>query len=352
GGLGPTADDVTAEVVADFAGSQLVLDEALERQIADIVSGFRGTASFDEEALRAANRKQAMVPRGAQLVAPAGTAPGLVLRVADGPTLVALPGPPRELQAMWPAVLTESATQAVLAKARPYQSARLRLFGLPESEIAATLRQVGGTLDLTQLEITTCARYAELVIDIRHRGADAIQAALVAEIVARHGPFVFSPHGSSIDEQLAELLDGHRIAVGESCTGGLLAARLTERPGSSGYFVGGAVVYSNEAKSRLLAVPADLIVRHGAVSGEVAQALADGARARFDADIGVGITGVAGPAGGTEAKPVGYVCICATTAGDAVLAIDPVFPGNRFEVRQRATVRAMHLVTQILQPRN
>ena len=294
GGLGPTADDITAEVVAEFAGVPLQLDEALERQIAGIVSSYRGNHDVGAVALRAGTRKQATVPYGAQLVAPAGTAPGLVVTIPGGPVLVALPGPPRELQSMWPAVRAVSGVAKILAGARLAHSVRLRLFGLPESEIAATLRAVGRTLDLSPLEITTCARYSELVIDIRHRGAPEADL-LVAEILARHEPFVFSRDGSSIDEQVAGLLKGHRIGLGESCTGGLLAARLTERPGSSDYVAGGVVAYSNEAKSALLDVPEDLIESHGAVSPEVAKALADGARQHFAADVGVGITGVAAP---------------------------------------------------------
>ncbi|MGH3796167.1 MAG: competence/damage-inducible protein A [Pseudonocardiaceae bacterium] len=349
GGLGPTADDLTVEVVAGFAGLELKLDEAMEAQIAAILARFGHLAGFSQDALQTANRKQAMVPRGAETLDPVGTAPGLVVPVEGGPTVIVLPGPPRELQTMWPGALSTQPARAVLKRARPFEATRLRLFGLPESEIAATLRDVGATLDLTPLEITTCLRRAELEVDIRHRpGAEAVRTALVDQITARHSRYLFSTDGSSLDDQLAGLLQGHLAGFGESCTGGLLAARCTERPGSSDYVAGGVVAYSDTAKTGLLGVPAELITLYGAVSPQVARAMADGARDRFGADIGCGITGVAGPGGGTEAKPVGYVCICVTTGDGAVLARDPVLPGDRAEIRDRSVTLAMHLIRRVL----
>ncbi|MGH3826412.1 MAG: competence/damage-inducible protein A [Pseudonocardiaceae bacterium] len=349
GGLGPTADDLTAEVVAGFAGVALELDEAMERRITAILARFRHLAHVSPQALRVANRKQAMVPRGARTLDPVGTAPGLVVPVDGGPTVIVLPGPPRELRTMWPAALRTPAVADVLARTRPFESGQLRLFGLPESQLAATLREVGQTLDLTPLEITTCLRRAEIVIDIRHRpGAEAIRDVLIEEIRARHSRQLFSTDGTSLDDQLAGLLRGQRIGLAESCTGGLLAARLTERPGSSDYVAGGVVAYSNAAKTELLGVPAALIGRHGAVSPEVARAMAEGARHRFSASTGVGITGVAGPGGGTEAKPVGYVCVCVTSGDGTVLARDPVLPGDRAEIRDRSVAVAMHLLRRVL----
>ena len=349
GGLGPTADDMTAEVVAAFAGVALELDEAMEQQIAAILARFRHLSVFDAEGLRAANRKQAMVPRTATPLDPVGTAPGLVVPVDGGPLVVVLPGPPRELQQMWPAALATPPVRKVLSRTKPFEFAQLRLFGLPESQIAVTLREVGEELDLTPLEITTCLRRAELVIDIRHRpGADATRDALVEAIRTRHARYLFSTDGTSLDEQVARLLQGRRIGLAESCTGGLLAARLTDLPGSSEYVAGGVVAYSNEAKTQLLGVPATLIDQYGAVSPQVARAMADGAWARFAAGVGVGITGVAGPDGGTDAKPVGYVCLCVTTSDGAALAGDPVLPGDRAEIRNRAVTSAMHLLRRLL----
>ncbi|HEX2127652.1 MAG TPA: competence/damage-inducible protein A [Solirubrobacterales bacterium] len=349
GGLGPTADDLTAEIVARFAGVELVLDEAMEQKIARIIAGFARRLKFDAEALRAANRKQALVPEGAETIDPAGTAPGLVVRVPDGPTVIVLPGPPRELQAMWDAALATQGARAVLDRTEDYENATVRLFGIPESEIAKSLREIGEEVDLSPLEITTCLRRGELEIEIRHRpGAEAQRQALVDGFVERHGNYVFSLDGSTIDEQLAELLRGHRLAVAESCTAGLLAARITDRPGSSDYFAGGVVSYSDAAKRDLLGVDPALIAAQGAVSPEVARAMAAGALDRFDADIACAITGIAGPGGGTKDKPVGLVCWCALDADGHELARDVVLPGDRVEIRDRSVTVAMQILRRLL----
>ena len=250
--------------------------------------------------------------------------------VDDGPTVIVLPGPPRELHAMWePALATEPA-RAVLKRAEPYAGAMLRLFGVPESEIAKSLLEIEGEgVDLGSLEITTCLRKGELEIEIRHRpGAEAELEALIQGIESATAGFCSAVDGSTIDDQLAELLEGHKIATAESCTGGLLAARLTELDGASAYVQGGAVTYSNEAKTEAARRAGRMIAEHGAVSPEVAEAMADGALERFEADIAVGITGIAGPTGGTEEKPVGYVCVCVKTSGGEKIARDPVIPGD------------------------
>jgi nicotinamide-nucleotide amidase len=349
GGLGPTADDLTAEAVARFAGRELVLDSGMEQRIADILAGFARRFRFDAEALREANRKQAMVPEGATPINPAGTAPGLVVPTGAGPTVIVLPGPPRELQAMWPQALETEEVRRKLAGATPYRTASMRIFGIPESELAKSLREIGTELDLAPLEITTCLRRAEIEIEVRHReGADEVARRLMEELADRHAPYVYSRDGSSIDEQVAELLAGSSIGLGESCTAGLLAARLTEVPGSSDYVAGGVVAYSNDAKRELLDVPRELLEGQGAVSPEVAEAMADGAIARFHANLGVGITGIAGPGGGTEEKPVGYVCICVKRADGAQLARDIVLPGDRPEIRDRSTTVAMHLLRRLM----
>jgi nicotinamide-nucleotide amidase len=349
GGLGPTADDLTIEVVAEFTGRPLFLDEALEERIADILrplmERFR---HLDFDAIRVANRKQAMVPEGAHVIDPAGTAPGLV--VPGKPTIVVMPGPPRELHAMWPqAVETEAFQEAVGGRTR-YQTQTLRLFGIPESEIAETLRAAEGSVEgFSELEITTCMRRAEIEVVTRWEPeAQAAWDAVRGLISERHERTLFSEDGSTVDEQVAGLLAGRWAAVAESCTGGLMAARLTERPGSSDYFAGGVVSYSNEAKAELLGVPAALIEQHGAVSLEVAEAMADGALARFEADTAVAITGVAGPGGGTEAKPVGYVCWAVKLADGSKLVRDAHLPGDRAEVRDRSTTVGMHLLRRVL----
>jgi nicotinamide-nucleotide amidase len=348
GGLGPTADDLTAEVVAEFAGRELVLDEVMEERIAEVLAGFARRLRFDPEALREANRKQALIPEGATAIDPAGTAPGLVVPT-DGPTVVVLPGPPRELQAMWPQALGTEAATRVLANATPIHTETLRIFGIPESELAKSLREIERDVDLAPLEITTCLRRAELEVEVRYRdGGEAVAKRLMDELAERFSRFVFSRDGSTIDQQVAALLAGQRIGLAESETAGLLAARLTEIPGSSAYVAGGVVAYSDDAKRELLDVPAALIDRHGAVSPEVAEAMADGALARFHADIAVGITGIAGPGGGSDEKPVGYVCICVKLSGGEILVRDPVLPGDRAEVRDRSTTVAMHLLRRLL----
>jgi nicotinamide-nucleotide amidase len=351
GGLGPTADDLTAEVVGAFAGRRLLLDEHLERRIAAILERFSLRWGLDPDALRVANRKQAMVPEGAIALDPVGTAPGLVVPAA-GQVVVVLPGPPRELQESWAQAVKTGPVAAALAGATEYRRRMLRLFGIPESELAETQRVAESELDLSGLEITTCLRRGELEVVIRHEPPrEAAAQALVDLIAERHANTLFSADGSTIDDQVASLLRGRRLAIGESCTGGLLAARVTERPGSSQYFAGGVVAYSNEAKQSLLGVPAELIERHGAVSEPVAQALAAGALERFGADIGIGLTGIAGPGGGSEDKPVGRVCLClqAETDGQSyelVRALD--LPGSRAEVRDRATTVAFHLLRRLL----
>jgi len=350
GGLGPTADDLTAAVVGRFAGREMVLDVAMEEKIAAILRRFAQRLKFDPEALRDANRKQAVIPDGAVTIDPAGTAPGLVVPVEDGPLVIVMPGPPRELHAMWPKALETDPAREILGRAEPYSGTMLRLFGLPESEIAKSLREVADAgLDLSPLEITTCLRKGELEIEVRHRpGAEDTLASLVAAIDERHGRFLFSRDGATIDAQLADLLEGHAVATAESCTAGMLASRLTELDGASRYVAGGVVAYSNEAKTEVLGVPAELIEAHGAVSPEVAEAMADGAIARFEADLGVGITGIAGPGGGTESKPVGYVCICVKSANGGIIARDPVIPGTRADIRERSALLAMHLMRRLL----
>jgi len=350
GGLGPTADDLTAEIVARFAGVEVELDDAMEQKIARIIAGFARRLRFDEDAIRAANRKQAMIPRGAETIDPVGTAPGLVVAVEGGPTVIVLPGPPRELQAMWGPALETRAVRKVVSKSEPYLTQTLRLFGIPESEIAKSLREIGSEVDLEPLEITTCLRRGELEVDVRSRaGSEQLSARLVEGIVARHEPFVFSLDGSTIDHQVAGLLrERGPIALAESCTAGLLAARLADPPGASDYLAGGVVAYSNEAKVDLLDVSEQLIERHGAVSPEVAEAMADGALARFGAEVGVGVTGIAGPGGGSEQKPVGYVCVCVKLAEGTSLARDPVIPGDRSEIRDRSCALALHLIRRLL----
>lgn len=354
GGLGPTADDMTVAVVAEFCGRELVLDVALEERIAEILRSFMGRfAGVDFDAVRAANRKQALVPAGDGVVVldPVGTAPGVVVtRVGGGPTVVVLPGPPRELQPMWSKALGTGLVQHAIAERTVYVQQTLRMFGLPESGLAETLRDAETVIPgFERLEITTCLRRGELEIVTRYE-PDAAEAyrQLTSLLKERHAGDVFSEDGSLIDDQVAQLLSGRTIATAESCTAGMLAARLADRAGSSAYLAGGVVSYSNEAKAELLGVDPALIAAHGAVSEPVAEAMAAGALRRFDADVAVGITGIAGPGGGSAEKPVGTVCFSVRLADGRLHTTTLLLPGNRSDVRERSTTVAMHMLRRML----
>ncbi len=367
GGLGPTADDLTAEIVGEFSGREMVLDPELEARIAEILRPMMARwPDLDADAVRRSNRKQAVIPEGATVLEPVGTAPGLVVPPGDGsgPTVVVLPGPPRELQSMWETARGTDAFRAAIDGAPVYRTRAMRLFGIPESEIASTLTAAEDAgLDLAPLEITTCLRRGEIEVTTTFEPAAEPQYdALLGFIRARHGDTLFSEDGSTIDEQVARLLSGHALAVAESCTGGLLAGRLTDRAGSSDYFLGGGVVYSNAAKIDLAGVDPGVIERFGAVSVEVAEALAEGIARRFGADVGAGITGIAGPGGGTPDKPVGTVCFSVWQRGSGADPADParpeapsrritrraLLPGNRSDIRDRSVTVAMHLLRRLL----
>ncbi len=354
GGLGPTADDLTAAVVGDWQGRPSEPDRELEARITAIVerlSAGRGW-QVDPRVLAVGTSKQALVPRGAEVLEPTGTAPGLVVPPTTDeshPPVVVLPGPPGELQRMWPAAVASPLVTLALAGRTELRQSTVRIWGTPEAAIAATLRRLAD--DLHDLEITTCLRGGELEVVTRY-GVDLQEryARFVDALVEEYGAVVFSTDGSTVDDIVASLLEarGLSIATGESCTAGLVAARLTERPGSSAWVRGGVAAYSNEAKHDLLGVPAEVIERHGAVSEEVAVALAEGARRELRADLGIGVTGVAGPGGGTEEKPVGLVHLCVAGPG-GVLSRAPLLGGDRSQVRARAVAVALHMVRELLQ---
>jgi nicotinamide-nucleotide amidase len=351
GGLGPTADDLTAEVVAGVQGRPSSLDPELERHVAGIVEGLMDGRGWraDPAATAAGVRKQALVPEGATVLPPVGTAPGLVVPPAegrDGPVVVVLPGPPSELQGMWPAALDAEPVQRVLAGRSELRQETLRLWGTLESQLAATLRES----EFPGLEVTTCLRDGELEIVTRY-GPDAQQEydRLVGAVREAHGPQLFST-GPTVDDLVASAFAdrGLTVATAESCTSGLLVARLTERAGSSAWVLGGVASYANSAKEALVGVPSELLASYGAVSTQVAAALAEGARSRFGADVGVGITGIAGPGGGSAEKPVGTVHLCAVGPSSEGLSRSVVLPGSRSAVRHRSVSLAMHMVRQLL----
>ncbi|MCW2533271.1 MAG: Competence/damage-inducible molybdopterin binding CinA-like protein [Blastococcus sp.] len=352
GGLGPTADDLTAEVVGEFQGRPSAVDPALEQRIAVVVERLMARRGWraDPDATAAGVRKQAQVPGGAMVLEPVGTAPGLVVPPSDGrdgPTVLVLPGPPSELQGMWPAAVAAEPVQQALAGRTELRQETVRLWGTLEAELAVVLRDHDA--ELSGLEVTTCIREGELEIVTRYAPEAQPAYDRLGALLTRTFDHTLFSTGPTLDEIVATGFAerGLTVATAESCTGGMLAARLTERPGSSAWVLGGVTAYANSAKEQLLGVPADVLAEHGAVSPEVALALAEGARARFGADVGVGITGVAGPGGGTADKPVGTVHLCVVgPEGPQLRALR--LPGSRAVVRERSVTMAMHLLRVLL----
>ena len=347
GGLGPTHDDRTVELVARVAGVPLRVDEELERRIEGVSRAAAERLGRPYADFAGGVTKQATVPDGALVIGIAGTAPGLVLDDGDC-VFVILPGPPGELRRLWPAAVASAPVQAVLHGTTPPGRRVLRFFGASESAVARALAEAGGDGD--GVEATICARDFEIHVDLvvepgAETRADALSQAL-REPLER---YLFSEDEQSVAEIVLALCRerGWRLATAESCTGGLVAARLTDVPGSSDVFAGGIVAYANDVKTGELAVPAALIASHGAVSAEVAAAMAAGVRARLGVDVGIAVTGVAGPDGGTEAKPVGLVQLHVSTPDDE-RGDGFSFPGDREMIRTRSTVAALHLARRLL----
>lgn len=352
GGLGPTADDMTAAIVGDFCGRPSHLHQPTLDRINEIIAGFAMRMNWDQQALEAGSRKQAMVPQGADILGPAGTAPGLVVSPAEGfdvPPVIVLPGPPGELQKIWAEAVETQTFRALAQRTVVYEEQMIRMIGVPESDIAKTLRDFDESDGLGDLEITTCLRKAEMEILISHRPEEhALRDRLVDAFRAQYGDAIFSESDETVDQQIVRLLGGRTLALAESCTGGMLAERLTAVAGASAYFKGSAVTYANDAKVRVLSVPQDQLDLYGAVSAEVAESMAEGALALFAADFAVAITGVAGPDGGSDEKPVGTVNFHAVASDGRSRALGIVLPGRRIDIQERASTVALHLVRQLL----
>jgi nicotinamide-nucleotide amidase len=343
GGLGPTHDDRTVEAIAAEAGVPLVLDEDVLERITRWTDGVADRYGYERGRFDAGNRKQAHIPEGAHVLGIAGTAPALVAAVGDA-RLVVLPGVPSELRRLWPLAPEHPALADLFARARPRRQWLIRTYGIGESHVADLFAEAGG--DPEGVETSICARNFEIEIDIRaEAGSEANGAGMRERMTAALGDFVFAEDERPLPQIVLDLLRerGWKAATAESCTGGLVAGKLTDIAGSSDAFAGGAVVYSNELKMALLGVPADLLEAHGAVSPEVAEAMVQGARERLGADVAVSVTGVAGPGGGTPEKPVGlvYVHVASPVGGEGRRM---EWPGDRAIVRARATAGALQLL--------
>ena len=347
GGLGPTSDDLTREVTADVLGLTLVEDPALVEHI---------RTRFERRGLRMpeANRRQAAVPAGARVLPnPNGTAPGLWLDVEER-IVILLPGPPRELRAIFENSV--SAGLAARSSGRRVWRRVVKVAGRPESHVEEIAQPIYSRLTAqeTPIQTTILASPGLVELHLSARGSDesVMQAALelgVQSLATALAPAVFSVDGSSLEDVVGRMLfaRGWRIAAAESCTGGLFGGRITDVAGSSAWFTGGVVAYDDRVKVGLLRVPADVIAAHGAVSEPVGLAMAEGIRVRLGADLGVGITGIAGPGGGTAEKPVGTVVIAAATAHSSQVRTLRLV-GDRPMVRVQAVNAALDLVRRML----
>ena len=339
GGLGTTHDDLTAAAVARATGRPLAEDVAARDFVLAASRRVAERRGLSLDGILEHTLRQAQLPAGARALAPAGVAPGFALEHQDT-LIVALPGVPGEVRVMWPAVVDGLDAQGFFPA---FVTRRLRVYGVGEIGVAPVID--GAEADALEVAIT--AGRGEVAVQMRHDATDkraCRQADHLATELCAATP-VFSPDGRTIDEIVSDLLRGRgdSVAVAESCTGGALGARITERPGSSDYFAGGVISYADQVKIDLIQVPAGMLARSGAVSEEVAAAMAEGARAATRTEYGLGITGIAGPDGGSADKPVGLVYV-ALAGGEGTTVERHLFPGDRQMVRQWATTAALHLL--------
>jgi competence/damage-inducible protein CinA-like protein len=350
GGLGPTHDDRTVELLASAAGRALAVDEELAAEIEAFSRGVAERLKRPFGDFRPGIRKQASLPEGGVSLGLAGTAPAILLEHGDGRVAIALPGPPAELRRLWPNAVAHPAFREIVRRADAPARMSLRFFGPTESAVARVLDEKGGEEE--GIEATVCARDLEIHVDflVRRPGADAAAAALADALVAAFGDDLFATDDERPVEELVLGLCRERgltLATAESCTGGLIGARLTEIAGSSDVFLGGLIAYANDVKEKQLGVPAELLREHGAVSAEVGAAMAAGARRELGADVAIADTGIAGPGGGTPEKPVGLVFL-AVDGPSGARTQRLQLQGDRETVRLRATALALHMLRREL----
>jgi nicotinamide-nucleotide amidase len=348
GGLGPTHDDRTVEMVARALGRGLHVDANLEREIEAISRAASERLKRPYADFQTGVTKQATIPDGAVSLGIAGTAPGLVVAHDGGRVVVVLPGPPAELRRLWQEALETDAFRGVLARTQPPGRRVLRFFGVSESAVARALDEAGG--DGGGVEATICARDFEIHVDlVVEPGAEERAGRLEAALLPPIERWLYSRDERPVEEHVLALCRarGLTLCTAESETGGLVAARLTAIPGASDVFVGGVVAYANEVKEKQLGVPRRVLASHGAVSPEAAEAMASGARDRLGAEVAVAVTGIAGPGGGTAEKPVGLVYLHAE-GPDGGIGRELNVPGDRDSIRARSTVAALHLVRRLL----
>ena len=343
GGLGPTEDDITRKVAARALGRRLFLDEVVLEEIRTRFQTFGVT-------MPERNSRQAMVIDGAEVLPnPNGTAPGLLLD-QDGTAVALLPGPPKEMRPMFenyiqPRLAEKAGNLRVLRRV-------LRVAGMGESAVDEKIAPIYTRYENPQT--TILFNQSEIEVQLTARGrteadAEALLDKLSEELEERLGHSIFAFRGEKMEEIVGLRLSvsGYTLAVAESCTGGLIAQRLTDVPGSSKYFIESVVAYSNEAKTRTLGVEPALLLEHGAVSAQVAEAMAEGMRRRAGTDFGLSVTGIAGPSGGTEEKPVGLVFIA--LASEALTEHRKFkLPGDRQLIRWRASQAALDLLRRRL----